>query len=165
MNPVIHRSPPPDASTAAHLLNSTNNKWLRAGQEVSWNIWTLPKLSVWGEPQPPEYPGRTWDRLDVSLNVADPLVSLTLTALPDTGSPDSRSTRPLVYKKGLVLGPQHFSTLYGFMWPAQVESPPFTGIMMISMKTTNLLGMVVFKTFFPYVVFFFLPSLNLENGQ
>lgn len=31
---------------------------------------------------------------------------------------------------------QHFLTLHGSRWPAQGESPPFIGIMMISIKAT-----------------------------
>lgn len=45
-------------------------------------------------------PRKNWIRLDVSSDVADLCVSLTLMPLPDTGSPE---LLPLVFRKGLAL--------------------------------------------------------------
>lgn len=93
-------------------------------------------------------PRHTWDRLRVSLDGAD------LLGLRDPHAPSAHQ-KPRTALPGLQGGSGHL-TLCGFMGPAQVESPPFIGLMMIiSKQTTNLLSILVYKTSFSHFFFAF----------
>lgn len=91
-------------------------------------------------------PRHTWDRLRVSLDGAD------LLGLRDPHAPSAHQ-KPRTALPGLQGGSGHL-TLCGFMGPAQVESPPFIGLMIISKQTTNLLSILVYKTSFSHFFFF-----------